>query len=188
MQIDDALGSDADGVAQVRSAIFIKDVVVQDVLTNGFLARIVKAVQHGVEDAFQRYWIGLKVRLHDIDAGEEAAVRPAAERAHHVLDAIADGQRTNGAVVQRIDVFEEPALVVGVFGVLPTEVLGQVGAGVLVHQCVLLIDQLGLLLLDLLFDAGAEGTGVFDAAAEFAYLAVVGVLHRLVGKPSGVFR
>ena len=177
MQIDDALGPDADGVAQVRAAILVEDVVVQDVLANRLLARVVEAVQHGVEDAFQRHRIGLKVCLDNIDAGEKAAVRSAAERAHHALDPVTDGQGTHSAVVKRIDVLEEPALVVGVFGILPTEVLGQVGAGVLVHQCVLLIDQFGLLLFDLLFDAGAEGTGVFDAIAEFAYLAVVGVLH-----------
>ena len=87
------------------------------------------------------------------------------------MDPVADGQERT-AVVQRIDVLEEPALVVGVFGFF-NRGTWPVGAGVLVHQCVLLIDQLGLLLLDLLFDPGAEGTGVFDAAAEFAYFAVL---------------
>ena len=77
--------------------------------------------------------LGLKVCFDNVDAGEETAVRAATECPHHVLNAIAGCHGANGAVVQGVNVLEEPPFIRRVFGVFPAEVFGQKCSRVLVH-------------------------------------------------------
>ena len=52
-QVDDALRALTDHIGQIGATVLIEDVVVEDVLADGLLARIVEPVEHVVQGKLQ---------------------------------------------------------------------------------------------------------------------------------------
>ena len=187
MKIDDALGPLSDDVAQIGSAIFVVDVVVQDVLTDVLLARVVKTFEHGIQGTFQSHRVGLKVGFHQVNASQESGVISLAEGHHEALDAVAHGHAANQAVVQWVDVVEEVALRLGVLGVFPPQKFRQIRVGLGFDQLVLLGHQLHLLVCNLFLHLCSE-RAVLELLAEASDLVVVDPSVIFIGEPTPVFR
>ena len=186
MQVDDALGTLPNHVAQIGPAIFVVDVVVQNVLADVLFAGVVESLEHGVQGTFKRGRVGLEVRFDHVNAGEKSRVGAFAERHHEPLDAVADGHAANQAVVQRIEVVEEVALRLGVLGVFPAQKLGNVGAWIGIHQLVLLGHELHFFVGNLLLNLRPE-RAVFELLAQASDLVVVDPAEVLVSEPRLVF-
>ena len=145
LKVDDSLGTLADDVAQIGTTIFVVDVIVQDVLANVLLPRVVESFQHRVKGTFKSRRVGFEVGLHHVNACKEARIIALAVGDHESLDAVADRHAANEAVVHGVHVVEEVALGFGILGVFPAQKLGEVGVRVGVHQLVLLGDELHFL-------------------------------------------
>ena len=186
LQIDDAFGALTKDVAEISTTVLIKNVVVEDVLTDVFFAGIVHAFEHGVQCALQGFWVGLEMCFHQIDAFNETRICPLAKGNHEPLNPVTDRHAADQAVVQRVKINKVHAFEIRMSRIFPAKKLRDVGVGVRVHELMLFLDEFHFLGCDLLLNLGFVRTAV-QFLSQASNLIVVGFTKIVIGEPCPVF-